>query len=86
IRLASMLTGYDIDVYREGAAEEAEDDVDLKEFSDEIEEWIIDALVKIGYDTARSVLAQKPEELAARADLEIETVEEVMGILRSEFE
>lgn len=86
IRLASMLTGYDIDVYREGAVEEVEDDVDLKEFSDEIESWIIDALIKIGYDTARSVLAQKPEELAARADLETETVEEVMAILRSEFE
>lgn len=86
IRLASMLSGYDIDVYREGAAAEEQDDVDLMEFTDEIEPWIIEALVKIGYDTARSVLAQKPEELAARADLEIETIEELMAILRSEFE
>lgn len=86
IRLASMLSGYDIDVYREGAVAEEQDDVDLREFTDEIEPWIIEALVKIGYDTARAVLAQKPEELASRADLEIETIEEVMGILRSEFE
>ncbi len=86
IRLASMLTGYDIDVYREGATAEVEDDVDLREFNDEIEEWIIESLVKIGYDTARSVLAQDPNELANRADLELETIEEVMTILRSEFE
>lgn len=86
IRLASMLAGYDIDVYREGAAAEEQDDVDLMEFTDEIEPWIIESLVKIGYDTARAVLAQKPEELAARADLEIETITEVMDILRSEFE
>lgn len=85
IRLASMLCGYDIDVFREGAAE-VEDDVDLKEFNDEIEQWIIDALIKIGYDTARSVLAQDAQELASRADLEVETVEEVLKVLRSEFE
>ncbi len=86
IRLASMLTGYDIDVYREGAVADVEDDVDLKEFDDEIESWVIDSLIKVGYDTARSVLAQDVAELANRADLEVETVEEVMAILRTEFE
>lgn len=86
IRLASMLTEYDIDVYREGATAESEDDVDLREFDDEIESWIIESLVKVGYDTARSVLAQEAAELANRSDLEVETVEEVMRVLRSEFE
>ncbi|MFI3287892.1 MAG: transcription termination factor NusA [Rikenellaceae bacterium] len=86
IRLASELTGYDIDVYREGAPAEVEDDVDLQDFNDEIEQWIIDSLIKVGYDTARSVLAQDVNELATRADLEVETVEEVMAILRTEFE
>ncbi len=86
IRLASMLTGYDIDVYREGTQAEVEDDVDLKEFADEIEGWIIDSLIKVGYDTARSVLAQDVNELANRADLEVETIEDVMRVLRTEFE
>ncbi len=86
IRLASMLTGYDIDVYREGTTAEAEDDVDLKEFADEIEGWVIDLLIKAGYDTARSVLKQDVNELATRADLEVETIEEVMRILKTEFE
>ncbi len=86
IRLASELTGYDIDVYREGTPAEVEDDVDLKDFNDEIEQWIIDSLIKVGYDTARSVLAQDVNELATRADLEVETIEEVMAILRTEFE
>lgn len=87
IRLASMLTGYDIDVYREGAgAEVEEDDVALSEFTDEIEPWIIDQFKKIGCDTAKSVLSQGVEDLARRTDLEQETVEEVMRILRSEFE
>lgn len=82
IRLASMLTGYDIDVYREIE----EEDVALDEFSDEIEQWIIDALKGIGCDTAKSVLELSPDELAKRTDLEEETVKEVVGILRSEFE
>jgi len=86
IRLASMLTGYDIDVYREGVEEEEEDDVDLNEFIDEIEPWIIEQFKKVGSDTAKSVLKQDPEELARRTDLEIETIEEVVRILRSEFE
>jgi N utilization substance protein A len=82
IRLASMLTGYDIDVYRDVE----EDDVDLQEFSDEIEQWIIDAIKGIGCDTAKSVLELSPDELARRTDLEEETIKEVVNILKSEFE
>lgn len=86
IKLASMLTDYKIDVYRETDEEEQEDDVLLDAFSDEIEQWIIDALKGIGCDTARSVLALPVNEIAKRADLEEETVEDVCSILRSEFE
>ena len=82
IRLASMLTGYDIDVYREVE----EEDVDLDEFSDEIDQWIIDAFKKIGCDTAKAVLEFPIEDLIKRTDLEEETVREVVAILRSEFE
>ncbi len=82
IRLASMLTGYDIDVYREVE----EEDVALDEFSDEIDQWIIDALKGIGCDTAKSVLEHSVDELAKRTDLEEETVKEVVNILKSEFE
>ena len=78
IRLASMLTGYDIDVYRELE----EEDVALDEFKDEIDEWIIDQLKGIGCDTAKSVLELSVEDLAKRTDLEVETV----NILKSEFE
>lgn len=85
IRLASMLTGYDIDVYREGGEEE-EDDVALAEFSDEIESWIIEEFHRIGCDTAKSVLKLSVEELSKRTDLEVETIEEVMSILKIEFE
>ena len=77
-----MLTGYDIDVYRDVE----EEDVDLQEFSDEIDQWIIDALKAIGCDTAKSVLEIAPDELARRTDLEDETIREVIGILKSEFE
>ncbi len=84
IKLASMLTGYNIDVYRD--TEEEEDDVDLKEFTDEIEPWIIEQLNKIGCDTAKSVLKYSVEDLAERTDLEEETIAEVMDILRAEFE
>ena len=80
-----MLTGYDIDVYRE-TGEEDEEDVDLTEFTDEIEPWIIDQFRKIGLDTAKRVLAQNPDDLAQRTDLETETIQEVLRILRSEFE
>ncbi|WP_301188265.1 transcription termination factor NusA, partial [uncultured Desulfovibrio sp.] len=82
IRLASMLTGYDIDVYREVE----EEDVDLDEFKDEIDEWIINQLKSIGCDTAKSVLELSVEDLAQRTDLEVETVQEVVRILKSEFE
>lgn len=82
IRLANMLTGYDIDVYRDVE----EEDVDLDEFNDEIEQWIINALKAIGCDTAKSVLELPKEELIKRTDLEEETVDEIIKILKSEFE
>lgn len=85
IRLASMLTGYELDVIREGLAVE-EDDVELTEFSDEIEAWIIDEFAKIGLDTARSVLKQDINDLVRRTDLEEETIREVIRILKEEFE
>ena len=85
IKLASKLTGYEIDVYRESDEREVED-VDLDEFSDEIEEWVIDELKGIGCDSARSVLELSLEELVRRTDLEEETIKEVLGILVSEFE
>lgn len=84
IKLAGLLVGYEIDVFRE--VDEEEEDVMLTEFSDEIEQWIIDALKSIGCDTAKSVLALPVAEIVKRADLEEETVLEVQKILRSEFE
>ena len=84
IKLASRLTGYEIDVYRD--TDKEIDDVDLDEFSDEIEEWIIDALKNIGCDTARSVLNLSKAELLRRADLEEETIDELLKVLSSEFE
>lgn len=87
IKLASKLVGYEIDVYRENEEGlEEEFDIDLEEFSDEIESWIIDELKKIGCDTARQVLALSAEELARRADLEDEQAEEVLRVLQAEFE
>lgn len=85
IKLASKLTGYEIDVYRD-SAEIDSDDVDLLEFTDEIDEWVIESLRKMGCDTAKDVLAHKPEEIASRADLEMETVQEIIQILKAEFE
>ncbi len=82
IRLAGQLTGYEIDVFREGA----EEDVELREFSDEIEGWIIDEFSKAGLDTAKSVLEQDVSDLVKRTDLEEETINEVIRILREEFE
>lgn len=82
IRLAGQLTGYEIDVFREGA----EEDVELTEFSDEIESWIIDELKKAGLDTAKSVLEQEVKDLVKRTDLEEETIIEVVRILKEEFE
>lgn len=85
IRLAGQLTGYELDVIREGFAQE-EDDVELTEFSDEIDGWVIDEFAKIGLDTARSVLKQDINDLVRRTDLEEETIREVIRILKEEFE
>jgi N utilization substance protein A len=84
IKLAGRLTGYEIDVFRE--SEEDSEDVDLDEFTDEIEPWIIDELKAIGCDTAKSVLDLPIDDLVARTDLEEETIREVIRILRAEFE
>jgi len=86
IKLACELTGYEIDVFRDEEMEQAEFDVDLEEFADEIEEWIIDELKRIGCDTARSVLDLTTEELVRRSDLEEETVRDVRRILQEEFD
>lgn len=85
IKLASQLTGYEIDVYREADTEDDED-VSIDEFSDEIESWVLDALRSIGCDTAKSVLELTREELIKRTDLEEETVDDVIRIFKSEFE
>ena len=82
IRLAGQLTGYEIDVFREGA----EEDVELTEFSDEIEDWIIAEFSKIGLDTAKSILEKEVGDLVKMTDLEEETIVEVMNILKEEFE
>ena len=84
IKLASRLTDYAIDVYRD--IEEEEYDIELEEFTDEIDEWIIEELKNIGCDTAKSVLALKADELVRRTDLEEETVAEIIRILKTEFE
>ena len=85
IKLASRLTGFEIDVYRNQQEHEVED-VDLEEFSDEIEPWVIEQIKAIGCDTARQVLELNPEELIRRTDLEEETIHEIYAILASEFE
>ena len=84
IRLAGRLTGYEIDVYREGA--EDIDDVDLSEFTDEIDGWVIEELKSIGLDSAKSVLEMEVEDLVKRTDLELETLEDVVRVLKAEFE
>lgn len=84
IRLASLLTGYEIDVYR--ITEGDEEDVRLEEFVDEIEQWVIDELKRIGCDTAKTVLELSDEELENRTELEIETIREVRKVLKAEFE
>lgn len=86
IKLAQELTGYSIDVFRDNEGEENEFDIDLEEFSDEIETWIIDEFKRIGCDTGRSVLALTAEELERRTDLEKETIMEVRRILKEEFD
>ena len=84
IKLAGLLTGYDIDVYRED--DEVSEDVELKEFADEIDEWILAEFTKIGCDTARSVLNLEEEDLVKRTDLEAETIREVISILKTELD
>ena len=86
IKLACELTDLDIDVFRDSEDEEDEFDIDLEEFSDEIDEWIIEELKRIGCDTARAVLALSADELERRTDLEKETVTEVRKVLQEEFE
>ena len=82
IRLAGKITGYEIDVFRDGV----EEDVELTEFSDEIESWVIEELAKAGLDTAKSVLEQDAADLVKRTDLEEETINNVIKILKEEFE
>ena len=84
IKLAGKLVGYEIEVYRD--SDEDYDDVDLQEFNDEIDQWIIDVLVSIGCDTAKSVLNISKEDLLKRTDLEEETIDHVLDVLKSEFE
>jgi transcription termination/antitermination protein NusA len=84
IKLAGKLTGYEVDVYRE--TDEHEEDVDIEEFSDEIDGWIIDEFKRVGLDTAKSILALGVGELVKRTDLEEETIKEVLSILQAEFE
>src|SRR5687768_7965976 len=86
IKLASELTGFELDVYRDNEGEVEEFDIDLEEFSDEIETWVIDELKRVGCDTARSVLALTVEELERRTDLEKETIADVRKVLQAEFE
>jgi N utilization substance protein A len=86
IKLACELTGYEIDVFRDNEGEETDYDIDMDEFTDEIEPWVIEELKRVGCDTARSVLDLTPEELERRTDLEKETIEEVRRILKEEFE
>lgn len=85
IKLAGQLTGYELDVIREGNVAEEDDDVELTEFSDEIEAWVIEEFAKIGLDTARSILKQDVNDLVRRTDLEEETILDVMRILKEEF-
>jgi N utilization substance protein A len=86
IKLAEDLTGFDIDVYRDNEGEMEEYDIDLDEFSDEIEPWVIEELKRIGCDTARSVLVLSSEELERRTDLEKETIDELRKVLEEEFQ
>ena len=86
IKLASMLTEYTIDVFREVPEGEVDEDIYLDEFSDEIDQWVIDAIKSIGLDTAKAVLNAPREMLIEKADLEEETVDHVINVLRAEFE
>lgn len=84
IKLASLITGFKIDIDRHHEIDE--DDVDINDFNDEIDQWVIDEFIKVGLDTAKSVLRLSPDYLQRVTDLEEETIEEVMGILKAEFE
>jgi N utilization substance protein A len=86
IKLASKLVGLEIDVFRDLQGQEMDEDVDLEEFADEIEGWVIDEFKRIGLDTAKSVLALPQEDLGRRTDLEDETIAEVLNIIKQEFE
>jgi N utilization substance protein A len=86
IKLAGKLVSMELDVFRDIEGEEDEEDVDLSEFSDEIEDWVLDEFRKIGLDTAKSVLAISKEDIARRTELEEETIDEILGILSREFE
>ena len=86
IKLAGRLVGMEIDVFRDVEGQEDEEDVDLSEFTDEIDEWMIEEFRKIGLDTAKQVISISKEELIRRTDLEEETVDEILEILRREFE
>ena len=86
IKLASMLTEYTIDVFRVVGENEADEDIYLDEFSDEIDQWVIDAIKAIGLDTAKAVINAPREMLIEKADLEEETVDQVLGVLKAEFE
>ena len=86
IKLASMLTGYTIDVFREIEDNEAEEDIYLDEFADEIDQWVIDSIKRIGLDTAKAVINAPRDMLVEKADLEEETVDNVLNILKAEFE
>ena len=83
IRLAGQLTGYEIDVYRDG---EADEDVELKEFADEIDAWVIEEFSRIGLDTAKSILEKDVDDLVKITDLEEETIRNVIQVLKEEFE
>ena len=84
--MAGKLVDYEIDVFREEAVDDFEDDVDLSEFKDAIDDWIIDEFHKVGFDTARSVLEYNREDLIRRVDLEEETIDFVLEVLKKEFE
>ena len=86
IKLASMLTEYTIDVFREVEGEETNEDIYLDEFSDEIDQWVIDAIKQLGLETAKDVLNAPREMLIEKADLEEDTVDELLNVLRAEFD
>ena len=85
IKLASMLTGYTIDVFRDMNGGQVSDDINLDEFSDEVDQWVIDAIKNLGFATAKDVLKAPRNMLVTKADLEEETVDHLLAVLRKEF-